>query len=271
MSYSLALGLPWVGKLVNGWPHDNVDYTKYLGLCQPFCGHDLNGFDELQVNISLSDLDDCNKPGTFKLPGNLTRPTVLLISEDIRGEEGFFRDLDEGHTQCLVRLRDRFVDNSLRFLRCPRKKYLVFHFRWGDVNTSDYDNVDDRSLNMSRAVVLINKVLQLCDLDVKVMSEGKGVGGAFAKRFGGDFQYIDGYQSALAYDLLTFACSSVLIGGKSSFSVLGALLSPHRLVLAPTLNVKYQGLDHVLDWSNVSMPVLEDALRRAAPGSCSNS
>mmetsp|Transcript_35436 Transcript_35436/g.62919 ORF Transcript_35436/g.62919 Transcript_35436/m.62919 type:complete len:741 (-) Transcript_35436:37-2259(-) len=257
LSYALGLELPWIGSLVNA--HDQVDYTKYLGLCQPLCDADLSGFDKVFIDASSIDLDS----GNFKLPQNLKRPTILMVSENGSLE------LDKGHTNRIAGIRSRFLAHSRRSLRCPLKPILTFHFRWGDTATPDnnYDQPDDRAINMSRAVDLINKTLQVCNFDVKVMSEGEDVGAGFAKRFPSEFEYIDGYQSSLASDLLFLSCSTVFIGGTSSFSVLGALLSD-GVVIAPKRSVQYQDLEFVLDSANITSTDLHQALHKAAPGTC---
>jgi len=264
LSYALALGLPWLGILRN--VHDGIDYTEYLGLCQPLCANrsDLRSFDHVNVSASAIDLTS----GTFTMLKGIQKPTLLVISE----MNADHSDLDQGHTKYLTRLRDRFLANSMPISRCPEKPYLTFHFRWGDVKTNDYEHPDGRAIAMSTAIALIKIVKRTCPFDVKLMSEGQDVKDAFAKKFDGAFEYIDGLQSkSLSNSLQTFACSTVLIGGSSSFSVLGALLS-HGVVLAPKTNVKYQSLDFVMDFADilstthVSAPDLGHALRNVAPG-----
>lgn len=257
LSFALGLDLPWVGSLINA--HDQVDYTKYLGLCQPLCDADVTDFDRVFIDASSIDLVS----GKFKLPTNLERPTILMVSENGSLE------LDKGHTNRIAGIRSRFLAHSRRSLQCPSKPFLTFHFRWGDTATPDsnYDQPDHRAISMSKAVDLINKTLQVCKFDVKVMSEGSDVSTGFANRFSGEFEYIDGYQSSLASDLLFLSCSTVFIGGTSSFSVLGALLSD-GVVIAPKRSEQYQDLDFVLDSSNITSTDLHHALHKAAPGAC---
>lgn len=267
LSYALALKLPWIGTLVN--EHDGIDYTKYLGLCQPFCGTNVSSFNVKEVSVTETDLDACMTDGTFKIPEGITSPTVLLVSEAFPGRGRWTADLDEGHTKCLRGLKERMLTHSLHSLRCPPKPYMTFHFRWGDTQTGDYDNPGERTLGMNHAVGLINQILQICSLDVKVLSEGQGVGDAFSKRFRGNFEYVDGFQSALAYDLQVLACSSVVLGGISSFTVLGALLS-QGVTIAPSWSPKYHGLNNVLDTSLPAGPDLQQALNGMTPGLCNS-
>jgi len=262
LSYALALGLPWLGQLPND--HDGIDYTEYLGLCQPLCTNrsDLGSFDKVVVPTSaVIDLTT----GRFEMLEGIQRPTVLLISE-MDAHRG---DLDEGHTKYLTSLRDRFMRYSMP-MGCPTEPYLTFHFRWGDVKTNDYDHPEGRAMAMSTAAAIIKRVQEVCSLGVKLMSEGPNVGHAFATRFSGAFEYLDGLQSRnLSNALQTFACSTVLIGGVSSFTVLGALLS-HNVVIAPKASVKYRSLDYVVDpadilsTTHVSAPDLDRVLRKVA-------
>merc|ERR1712032_309769 len=254
LSYALALGLPWVGKMVNA--HDHIDYAEFLGLCQPFCNSDFADFDSANVSVSTKDLDECEMYGTFKVPQGLKRPTLILIDDEV----GY----DQGHTNCLTRIRDRFLSTSMRSVACTKNYFETLHFRWGDVKTNDCDDPNNRGVNMSEAVELIKKVRQLCPLDVKVMSEGADVQDCFSNRFSDRFEYINGFQSNVPYDLLTFACSTVLIGGTSSFSVLGSLLTD-GLVIAPRDSVKYKSLQNVIDLKTAQSDDLEIALRKLAP------
>mmetsp|Transcript_63655 Transcript_63655/g.111044 ORF Transcript_63655/g.111044 Transcript_63655/m.111044 type:complete len:347 (+) Transcript_63655:89-1129(+) len=255
LAYALALDLPWVGRMVN--THDKMDYTKFLGLCQPLCDADLDEFEEVSIDALAIDLES----GSFKLPSGLTKPTVVTVSEIASLE------YDEGNTNRIAGIQDRFVAQHRRTHQCPLKPFLTFHFRWGDLASSDYDHPSDRAMGMSTAADLIKKVLKVCNFDVKVMSEGEDVRSAFAQHFSGSFEYVDGYQSSLKSDLLSLSCSTVLIGGTSSFTVLGALLS-QGVVLAPKRSAKYQNLDFVLDSANISMTDLRHALKKAAPGAC---
>jgi len=157
---------------------------------------------------------------------------------------------------------------------------LTFHFRWGDVKTNDYDHPNARALPMAVGVDLVNVIQNICNFSVKLMSEGQDVSGAFSTHFSGSFEYIDGLQAKnLTNFLRIFACSTALIGGDSSFTVLGALLS-QRVVLAPKASIKYSSLEFVHDYKeilggskasartgthNEAMPKLEHALRAAAP------
>lgn len=253
LSYALALGLPWVGRIVN--EHDHIDYTEFLGLCQPFCNWDFADFDSVHVSVSEQDLDECEMNGTFKVPQDSKRSSLILIDDG---------DLDQGHTNCLTRIRDRFLSTSMRSVACTKNYFETLHFRWGDVKTNDCDDPDGRGVNMSEAVELIKQVRQLCPLQVKVMSEGADVKECFSNRFSDTFEYIDGSQSNVPYDLLTFACSTVLIGGESSFSVLGSLLTD-GLVIAPRDSVKYNSLHNVIDFKTAQSHDLAIALPKLAP------
>lgn len=247
LSYALALGLPWLGTLRN--THDGIDYTEYLGLCQPLCANrsDLSSFANVSVLSSAINLDS----GMFKMVEGIEKPTVLLIDEFTHGRPGHKHDLDQGHTKYLALMRERFLKNSMPVDRCPEKPFLTFHFRWGDVKTTDYDNPNGRAIGISKAVAIIKEVQKACAFDVKLMSEGSDVKDAFAARFHGAFEYIDGFQSKnLSKALDTFACSTVLIGGVSSFTVLGALLS-HATVITPKDSVKYKSLDFVVNSAGV--------------------
>jgi len=260
LSYALALGLPWVGRLRNA--HDDTDYTEFLGLCQPLCHSHLKGFDSVEVTVSTADLHKCRMNGTFSVPEGLARPTLILIDDD---------DMDDGYTNCLTRIRDRFLSASMRSVACTNDHYETLHFRWGDTKTKTPNcarTEGHRGVDMSEAVQLVKNVRRLCPLQVKVMSEGPGVKDCFSNRFSDTFEYIDGYQSTVPYDLLTFACSTVLIGGTSSFSVLGALLTD-GLVIAPTGSTKYHSLQNVIDFklaqSDGQSDYLATALHKLAP------
>jgi len=253
LAYALALGLPWAGSLVN--THDHIDYAEYLGLCQPFCTSEFEDFDSIDVNVTKEDMDECETNRTFKVPQGLKRPTLIRIDDGA---------VDEGHAVCLAGLRERFVSTAMRSVACTRNYYEVFHFRWGDVKTNDCDRPDSRGVNMSEAVELIKSVRQLCPLEVKVMSEGADVKECFAERFSYRFEYVDGAQSNVPYDLLTFACSTVLVAGTSSFSVLGALLTD-GLVIAPISAYKLKSLHNSLYMSSTSQSTLATALRRLPP------
>merc|ERR1719401_3276486 len=77
------------------------------------------------------------------------------------------------------------------------------------------------------------------------MTEGADVKDCFSQRFSDRFEYIDGFQSNVPYDLLTFACSTVLIVGSSSFGLLSSLLT-EGVVLASTDKTKFKSLQNVI-------------------------
>lgn len=262
LAYALALGLPWVGTMDNS--HDNIDYTEYFGLCQPLCNRNFDSFQRIDVSVSQLDMDRCKMNGTFKIPQGLTQPTLIVIDDTMPGRHGETAG-DEGHTNCLTGMRDRFMSSAMRSVVCTKNSFLTFHFRWGDVAANDCDNPDVRGVNMSAAVVEINHIRQLCPLQVKVMSEGAEVKDCFSNRFSGDFEFLDGMQSNTPYDLITFACTSVLIGGFSSFSVLGALLMD-GLVMAPmAAMIKYESLRNVVALPPARADDLAAGLRELAP------
>ena len=270
LSYALALGLPWLGTMRN--THDGIDYAETLGLCQPLCANrsNLHGFARMQVPQHLLQMD----PGIFKMVKVQQKPTLLLVRDD---------DLDQGHTQHLLPLRERFFKHSMPPNACPSKPYVTFHFRWGDVRSKSGDFKNPKTLNrrtipMDVGVGLIQKIQRICNFNVKLLSEGADVRAAFASRFGGPFDYLDGSAkgSSVSEALRAFACSSIIIGGESSFAVLGILLS-HSMILAPMrecvrCQVKYANLSNVHDTHRVLEATdpeieaaFENAVRNAAP------
>ncbi|CAE7764836.1 FucT6 [Symbiodinium sp. CCMP2456] len=258
LSYALALGLPWLGTLRNA--HDGIDYTEILGLCQPLCQNrsDLTGFARLEVPGEAIQME----LGIFKMLSVVQEPALLLVKES---------GIDQGHTSYLSPLKERFFQYSMPANYCPQQPYVAYHFRWGDLK-KEQGNVSDinyRSIAIDDGVAVIKKLQQLCNFSVKLLSEGPEVKTAFAARFSGDFEYLDGTTSTVTDALRTFACSTALIGGKSSFSLLGALLS-QGVVLAPKEYIKYKSLSFVQDFqpllkgSETALAALNAALLQAA-------
>ena len=261
LAYALALGLPWVGTMIND--HDHMDYAEYLGLCQPFCNNYFATWDRVDVHVSTLDMDRCKMNGTFEVPPGLKRPTLIMIDDPCGRDAG--HDRDEKHTHCLTGMRDRFMSTSMRSVVCTNNTFLTLHFRWGDTKTNDCNRPGAQGVNMSEAVEEIIRVRKLCPLQIKVMSEGAEVKDCFSNRFSGDFDFIDGVQSNTPYDLLTFACSTVLIGGKSHFSVLGALLMD-GLVITPMAAVqKYESLRNIVAMPSAHTNDLAIGVRELAP------
>ena len=118
---------------------------------------------------------------------------------------------------------------------------------------------------MSLAIEQINHIRQLCPLQVKVMSEGEEVNNCLSDRFAGDFEFVDGMQSNTPYDLMTFACTTVLIGGFSSFSVLGALLMDGMVIAPPDAMRKYNTLRNVVALPPAHANDLALGVRELAP------
>lgn len=267
LAYALELDLPWAGRLVNS--HDNADYAATLGLCQPYCNHVLDDFDRVVVDVDLSDYGR----GVYAVPPNLQRPTMLVVSESYDKEfdlfarrnvdalntdavkkqrHNYFKARNEERADVLVKLGERFRSVALGQLRCPERPYLIVHFREGDVDATDNRWVEWHRGDV-QAVKVLRHVLSMCDLDVKLMSEGAAAEGHFGALFRGDFEYIDGRRSSLPFDLQLAACASVLVAYYSSFAVLAAVLAhgvnnrsvaiAHR---SHQRRDKFDGLDWVL-------------------------
>jgi hypothetical protein len=248
--YALELGLPWLGTLLN--THDGIDYAEYLGLCQPLCTNrsDLSGF--AKVNISYTSVDFKTK--TFQLPEGITKPSLIVVTETTsyfkrmskHGGKWVRSSLDEGHASFLVRIRERFLKQQQN-LRCPEKPLLSVHYRWGDVRGHDLDATTGRGVGLKDLAALSEDIQSDCSFDVKLLSQGHEIKKAFADRFQYAFDYQDGALSKDLYETLqTFACSSVLVAGGSSFAVLGALLS-QGVVIAPKSSLKFHDLPFVVD------------------------
>jgi hypothetical protein len=220
----------WVGNLTNKHHREDADQSTYFGLSYFHC--DLNA---LKIYEKVRPEKFINMPEEFmldyipKIPANQITNTTVVVFQ--------WEHLDESHNFAVFddSFRRRFHEQRLHRLT-PRRQsheyWVSIHFRWGDVATKDQNRPNMRSgLGFSEYCACISHVL-LANPHARIF--------VFAEEFARPDLCIVLKNKNVSFhndsntwksDIDIMSQSKLLIGGSSSFFVLGAHLCENCTVI----------------------------------------
>ena len=218
----------WIGNLTNAHEKDAGDQSEYFGLALSHCDKQSLEMYEKTENDRFIYVPKGAKMFEYIPTLQLSNKTVITFE---------WHHVDQTHNFILFNkiFRERFHQQRLT-RNTPRRTmnefWVTIHFRWGDVNTKEPNKPDIRSgLGFSDYCACIKRILDI-NPAIKV------------------FLFAEGFKSpelcdAIGYKNVIFLSesgpwkmhidimsqSSLLIGGQSSFFVLGSHLCENCTVI----------------------------------------
>jgi len=236
-----AVRAPWIGTLENSHdPEPRQNYAEWFGLGDKDCNETML----LQYQQrSLMDVVDASslyrhqafsiqhmcannvRPDEYRKKFGLGPNTVIKVDE---------HHLHEDWNYCVFnqRFRERFHHNKPH--KPPQEFWISVHFRWGDVATHDVERPNVRAYQ--GLTTLANKVAKyMTDRpQARVFFFSEGHKSAFQTFLNIVPMANVRLNGSWKESLYTMAQSDVLIGGTSSFFVVGAHLC-HRCIVSTNI------------------------------------
>ena len=213
----------WIGSLINGHQPQEGDQSTYFGLSTSDCDQN-----SLKIHENKQSLNFVYVPNT-----NKTRIHHVIKTTTVTNKTVFVYDwerVDEAHN--FVKFDESFRNHfhEKRMLRQTPKReldeyWVSIHFRWGDVETSDPNKPDQRAgLSFTDYCRCIRYILYLKP-HVKIFLFAENFTRVdMCKELEKPNVHLFNDSNSWKRDLDITSQSQLLIGGSSSFFVLGAHL-----------------------------------------------
>ena len=212
----------WIGYLINEHYKEDGEQSSYFGLSYTHCDqlslktYQTTRPDRFKIIKETQHLRDC----LSKLAANST--TILVFETE---------HLDEGHNYMAFdqSFRTRFHQQRALRKTLSRKKdefWVTVHFRWGDVKTHDPSSPDTRAgLRLKEYCLCIDRILILRP-NARIFLFAEELNNITEACKIIDHKGISFQNESISWkrDIDIISQSNLLIGGSSSFFVLGAHL-----------------------------------------------
>ena len=233
------LNAKWIGNLTNGHFIEDGDQSSYFGLKYSHCDEmSLKVYKDVHPNhfiyTTKEDFSDFNALQSFlsKAKNQITESTILVFEWEI---------LDESHNYVVfdTEFQSRFHQNQLQrqtLHKSTTEYWISVHFRWGDVRTTNPDKPDQRNgLGFSDYCKCINHIQKIKpQARIFLFAENlKYPEMCFANQSKTNFHFLNDSKQ-WKRDLDIMSQSNLIVGGSSSFLVLGAHLCQNCSVIHNT-------------------------------------
>jgi len=229
----------WIGNLTNEHFIEEGDQSSYFGLTYSHCDEmSLRIYKDVHPNhfiyTSKGELSDFNKLLSFlnETRYQITERTVIVFEWQILDESHNYFVFDTG-------FRSRFYQKQLQrqiLYKRASEYWISVHFRWGDVKTTNPDKSDLRNgLGFSDYCTCINQIQKIKpQARIYFFAENfEHPELCFANQSKTDFHFFnDSMQWKRDLDIMSQ--SNLIVGGSSSFFVLGAFLCQNCSVIHNT-------------------------------------
>ena len=219
----------WFGNLTNAHDIEEGDQSAYFGLIGSHC--DLNTLKIYQymyprrfiiVRATQNIIEYASKV-------SVKNTTVLVFDVD---------HLDQQHNYMVFddRFKNNFHAQRLR-RQTPKRKtndlWVSIHFRWGDVKTTDVDKPNVRAgLGLTDYCQCVNEILSMApSTKVFLFAEGLKDASRACTLLESRSIFVSTDSQSWRRDIDIMSQSQLLIGGSSSFFVLGAHLCQNCTVI----------------------------------------
>ena len=217
----------WIGRLINAHYPNDGDQSSYFGLTYPHCN-----FESLEKYENENRLDYVYVPkdstNSFIKTIPATRSSVIVFDWEKLDEYHNYIAFDEDFREQFH--QQRLLRQNLK--REPHEIWVSIHFRWGDVETKDPNDPDERTgLGFDDYCRCMNYTLTV-NPNVSIF--------IFAENFTPpescrilQSKQVQLYNESTSWkrDLDIMSQSQLLIGGQSSFFVVGAHLCKNCTVI----------------------------------------
>ena len=223
----------WIGNLTSGHHREDGDQSEYFGMSYSHCDENsLKNYHLTHVPVNHQFIFAPKQDMLEYIPSlrteKITKTTVIVFEWEALDESHNFMVFDQP-------FRDKF--HKQRMIRQNQKResnefWVSIHFRWGDVATNNPDKPNFRSgLGFSNYCSCIG-LIRMMNFDAKIF--------LFAENFPYSelcehipSENIKVLNDSMAWkrDIDIMSQSQLLIGGSSSFFVLGAHLCENCTVI----------------------------------------
>ena len=220
---SHILKAKWIGKLINSHEKEEGDQSRYFGLSYPSCDRNSLVVHQKQTPLRFVYVTEGNTSTVSRTVRNLQLSNTTVVVFD-------WEKMDEAHNFVVFdeTFRKRFHQQRLSRQTTKRKLgefWVSIHFRWGDVKTKDPNKPDQRTgMGFTEYCLCIRYILHN-NPGIKIF--------LFAENFTSTNMcealksknvHLFNESHSWKRDIDIMSQSQLLIGGESSFFILGAHL-----------------------------------------------
>ena len=242
---SHVLQAKWIGNLTNEHCPDEGDQSSYFGLSYTDCDQDsLEIYEKQKKKLHFVYTTREKNPFEYISTITVAQTTVLVFNWDEVAEKCYKKPdnvvcYDESHNFAVFdsRFLKRFQEQRSQRQtpkRLEGEYWVSIHFRWGDVKTKDSNRPDYRNgLGFSNYCVCVKHILSMNPRGLKIFLFAENLQPPVLscpslkdKRV----QFL-AHSNSWKTDIDIMSQSQLLIGGGSSFFVLGAYLCENCTVI----------------------------------------